>query len=228
MSAHGEKSVAISRKDMQRLRRWRSKLALASYLTASKKYGKGVNSLRGKFCVDSGATRTLLKKSRWLRRILHRVKLTVSDAVGKVHPSQGHGPLELLVQNRRGVVRKLGGVGSGFVLENLLFNLLSVSQLARAGCTVVFSGRGAYIRTHDGDIVPLQEQGGLYFLRAEPQRKRESRPSRRAPSIERAPRRGDEARHRERRRRRERWWSQRGDVVSTAMGTAARGRREVE
>ena len=164
---------------MQRIRKWGRKLALASHAAATKRYGKDANQLRGSFCVDSGATRTLLKKTKWLQRLLHRERLRVVDAVGKVHGSQGHGTLDVVAKDRHGAAAPLGGVGQGWIIRHLLFNLLSVSEMCNGGCEVVFrpSGRGgSFIRTNDGDILPLIEQGGLYFLPVEPrERRREGR-----------------------------------------------------
>ena len=47
---------------------------------------------------------------------------------------------------------------------NLLHNLLSVSQLCSAGCTVIFKHHNSKIVCPSGDVIPVEEKDGLYFV----------------------------------------------------------------
>jgi hypothetical protein len=115
-------------------------------------------------CIDSGATITLLKKSRWLQRLLTRLTATVRMATGGESRTKAHGPMKVWTKRRDGVSIALDGVGDGHLMNELTFSLLSVSQLCDHGCTVVFKPKNAFLLTARGEHVPLERDQGLYFL----------------------------------------------------------------
>ena len=111
------KHVTVSTKDMKRLRN------LQACLTdTQRRADKG-------FVLDSGATRTLVKQRAWLGRLMHRLKLTVRDAAGGCHDTQGTGDLTVRFLQKDGKFRSLGDIGQATLVEGLMYNLLSVSQL---------------------------------------------------------------------------------------------------
>ena len=117
-----------------------------------------------RFVVDSGATITLLKSKKWLRQLLTRVRAIVKTATGESVKTKAHGPLQVWSRNRKGENVSLGRVGEGHLLRDLAFPLLSVSQLCKHGCTVVFKPKDAYMITADNEVIPFDQEGGLYFL----------------------------------------------------------------
>ena len=115
------------------------------------------------FVLDSGATRTLVKQRAWLGRLMHRLKLTVRDAAGGCHDTQGTGDLTVRFLQKDGKFRSLGDIGQATLVEGLMYNLLSVSQLCRYGFEVVFKRHGSRIVTPDGVVIPVHDDNGLYF-----------------------------------------------------------------
>jgi len=97
----------------------------------------------GRFVVDSGATITLLRSKSWLKRLLTRVRAIVKTATGESARTRAHGPLQIWSRNRKGESVNLGRIGEGHLLRDLAFPLLSVSQLCKHGCTVVFKPKDA-------------------------------------------------------------------------------------
>ena len=114
--------------------------------------------------VDSGATVTLLRKTKWLRQIENRVKLAVQTATGTKTTTRGKGDLVIHGCIQDGTVKKLGGTGTGHFLPELTHSLLSVSQLCSNGCTIIFKPKEAYLVTPDGDKVLFKRHQGLYIL----------------------------------------------------------------
>jgi len=103
-----------------------------------KRRAKAASRTKGRFCVDSGATLHLIKSTKWLSKVLNRHKAMIKDAVGKAHPSGKSGPLQITVKKRNGTYYKLQDVGTGSTLDQLMHNLLSVSQLCDRGYSVIF------------------------------------------------------------------------------------------
>ena len=134
---------------------------------AVKRKAKATPDTKGRFCVDSGATLHLIKSTKWLSKILNRHKAMIKDAVGKAHPSGDSGPIQITVKKRNGTYYKLRDIGSGSTLDQLMHNLLSVSQLCDRGYTVIFKPENAEIHTPDKTIIPLCRRGGLYFVEGE-------------------------------------------------------------
>ena len=134
---------------------------------AVKRKAKAKPDAKGRFCVDSGATLHLIKSTKWLSKILNRHKAMIKDAVGKTHPSGDSGPIQITVKKRNGTYYKLRDIGSGSTLDQLMHNLLSVSQLCDRGYTVIFKPENAEIHTPDRTIIPLCRRGGLYFVEGE-------------------------------------------------------------
>ena len=94
---------------------------LQAYLTETQRHAdKG-------FVLDSGATRTLVKQRAWLGRLMHRLKLTVRDAAGGCHATQGTGDLTVRFLQKDGKFRSLGDIGQETLVDGLMYNLLSVS-----------------------------------------------------------------------------------------------------
>ena len=52
--------------------------------------------------VDSGATKTLIKGNNFMKKILNKLKISIKDAVGKIHHSGGHGKLNVKVRDETG------------------------------------------------------------------------------------------------------------------------------
>ena len=169
--------LAVSPGDVRRLRMFRAKvmkeqvgLKKRLLLKRRKTYVKSCNALltheNGEelLCLDSGASSTLLKKSALMRRILNRVKMKIKDAVGKSHSSGGSGPTNIFVRTLEGKIIQLPSCGDAHFLPTLLHNLLSVSQLCSAGCTVIFKHHNSKIVCPAGDVIPVEEKNGLYFV----------------------------------------------------------------
>ena len=114
--------------------------------------------------VDSGATVTLLKKTKFLRQINNRIKLAVRTATGTETTTRGKGDLVIHGCIQDGTIKKLGGIGTGHLLPDLTHSLLSVSHLCSNGCTVIFKPKEAYLVTPDGDKVLFERHQGLYIL----------------------------------------------------------------
>jgi hypothetical protein len=68
------------------------------------------------------------------------------------------------VQTKTGEKREFTDIGEAHYIEDLVHSLLSVSQLCKRGCTVVFKPSEAHITTQTGEVIPLQQEEGLYFL----------------------------------------------------------------
>ena len=147
---------------IKKLLRW-AKLAAA---TASGLKGKkNAHKARvKKVLVDSGASATVVDQISLLLKIHNRVKLSVKTALGHSTESTGHGALRFFVRNAEGAESEFTNIGEGFKLDNLIYSLLSVSQLCDNGCTVVFKPSGAHIMTGTGEVIPREKESGLYFL----------------------------------------------------------------
>ena len=169
--------LTMSPDDIKCLRSFRAKMVKKRVglkkrlmLKRRKSYVKSCNAILSHdddeelLCLDSGASNTLLKKSALMRRILNRVKLKIKDAVGKSHSSGGSGPTNIFVKTLHGETIKLPSCGDAHFLPNLLHNLLSVSQLCSAGCTVIFKHHNSKIVCPSGDVIPVEEKDGLYFV----------------------------------------------------------------
>ena len=59
-----------------------------------RRWGKGAR-MSHSFVVDSGATKILVKKNRFMKKILNRMKIKIKDAVGQIYSSVGHGKLKI-------------------------------------------------------------------------------------------------------------------------------------
>ena len=114
--------------------------------------------------IDSGATITLLKKHRWLRKLATRLTAIVKTATGDTAKTEAHGPIQIMTRNSKGEHMMLDNIGEGHLLRDVTFNLMSVSQLCNHGCTVVFKPREAYMVTKEGEKIPFSKERGLYFL----------------------------------------------------------------
>ena len=152
--------LRLSSNELSTLKKFR-KRALAA---TSKKIHDRTHGHTDRLCLDSGATHTLLKKDSMVSRILNRVQVHIRDAVGKAHPSTVSGSLNIFVQRSDGSHMKLPSSGTAHVLPSLMHNLLSVSQLCDSGCTIVLKKYGSKIVGPNGDVIPVTEEDGLYFV----------------------------------------------------------------
>ena len=89
--------------------------------------------LTGKICIDSGATRTIIKKKGWLKALLNRIELQVSTALGHKARTNRHGPLGIYVQGGRDRSHFLDKIGDAHLMDDLVHSLMSVSQLTDHG-----------------------------------------------------------------------------------------------
>ena len=119
------------------------------------------------FVLDSGASMHILKRKKWLRRILNRHKVIIRDAAGNTHECDETGPLCMRIRTRDGQYHDLPDMGRGTIMRNTFHNLLSVSELCRKGFTVVCKPDSCEIETPDGVLIPLTERKGLYFIEGE-------------------------------------------------------------
>ena len=111
--------------------------------------------------VDSGASVTLLKKTKLLRKIENRIKLAVRTATGAETTTRGKRDLVIRGCIQDGTIKKLRGAGTGHFLPELTHSLLSVLQLCSNGCTIVLKPREAYLVTPDGGKVLFERHQGL-------------------------------------------------------------------
>jgi hypothetical protein len=125
---------------------------------------KGNRTRKNEFVVDSGATTHLVKSSKWLGRILNRHKMLIRDAVGKEHGTDLTATVKMMVKKKDGTYHAPRDMGTGSTLNMLMHNLLSVSTLCRNGYSVVFKPDRGEIHTPDKTIIPLTQDGGLYFV----------------------------------------------------------------
>ena len=119
------------------------------------------------FVLDSGASIHLIRRNKWLGKLLNRHKVMIRDAVGKQHPASDTGVLRMRVKTRDGRYHDLGDMGTGAVVQDLFHNLLSVSELCKNGFTVVFKPERCEIESPDGTVIPITARNGLYFVEGE-------------------------------------------------------------
>ena len=94
-----------------------------------------------------------LENSRWRRGL-----------AGGCHDTQGTGDLTVRFLQKDGKFRSLGDIGQAALVDGLMYNLLSVSQLCRHSFEVVFKRHGSRIVTPDGVVIPVHDDNGLYFV----------------------------------------------------------------
>ena len=94
--------------------------------------------------VDSGASRSFVKSSKWLQELHSRIKLTVQNATGGKSSSAGHGKVKIRVLLPDGTAMDLKRLGEAYHLPNLTYSLLSVSSLCKKGFSVKFKPTGAW------------------------------------------------------------------------------------
>ena len=114
--------------------------------------------------VDSGASKSFVKSSKWLKELRSRIKLTVQNATGGKSSSAGHGKVKIRVLLPDGTQMDLKRLGEAYHLPNLTYSLLSVSSLCKKGFSVKFTPEGAWIITPERIRVKLEQEEGLYFL----------------------------------------------------------------
>ena len=114
--------------------------------------------------VDSGASRTFLNKQKWLKNIHRRIQLTVRNATGGKSSTTGKGEVNLRTIDSKGNLVDMGKLGSAYLLPNLTYSLLSVSEMNKQGFTVVFAPKEGYILHPDGTKIPLEKKQGLFFM----------------------------------------------------------------
>ena len=144
-------------------------------LVRDKKHSRGL-------IVDSGATVTLLRKTRLLRQIESRVKLAVRTATGTETTTRGKGDLVIHGCIQDGTVKKLEGTGTGhflpeltehgagyitFCLDTMKSTILSVRAPLRRCCTHVLTC-SADLRERSKLVDPRNRFSSL-SLRASPQ-----------------------------------------------------------
>ena len=130
-----------------------------------KEVRKHMNTRRStSFVLDSGATTHLVKSSKYVRRLLTRMKIIVKDAVGKSHRADGRGKLRVRMLTEDGKYKVMNGLGSATCIQSLMYNLLSVSELTKNGYQVIFKDKDSKIISPEGVRVPLEEKAGLYFI----------------------------------------------------------------
>ena len=117
-----------------------------------------------KTIVDSGANAHVVKCASLLRNIEQRLRLAVKTATAGSHVSDTHGDLHMRVTDETGKDVKLENIGTGFIMENLIHSILSVSEMCKRGCTVVFKPDQGTIITPSGQVIPLKMDQGLYFI----------------------------------------------------------------
>ena len=152
--------LKLTSAELLALKRFRRRALAAT----SKKFRFRNHGHSDRLCLDSGATHTLLKRDSMVRRILNRVRVHIKDAVGNSHPSTVSGLLNVFVKRQDGSHMLLPSSGTAHVLPSLMHNLLSVSQLCEHGCTVVLKKQGSKIIGPHGDVIPVAEENGLYFV----------------------------------------------------------------
>ena len=116
------------------------------------------------FVLDSGATTHLVKSSKYIRKLLTRMKIIVKDAVGKSHKASGRGKLRVRMLTEDGKYKAINGLGSATCIQSLMYNLLSVSELTKNECQVIFKSKNSMIISPEGVRIPLEERAGLYFV----------------------------------------------------------------
>ena len=114
--------------------------------------------------IDSGAARHVLRLRSQLAKTMSRLKCHVQTATGQKKTLTEHGPISIFARNAEGKDSLITDVGQGFVFEELLYSLLSVSELCKHGCTVIFKPEHAHIILPDGQNIPLEQEAGLYFV----------------------------------------------------------------
>ena len=130
-----------------------------------KEVRKHMNTRRStSFVLDSGATTHLVKSSKYIRRLLTRMKIIVKDAVGKSHRAAGRGKLRIRVLTEDGTYKAINGMGSATCIQSLMYNLLSVSELTKNGYQIIFKNKNSKIISPEGVRIPVEEKAGLYFV----------------------------------------------------------------
>ena len=162
LDAHDRGIVHISPADAERLR----KLALS--VQKGQRLGRA-RLTRSKtnpqfLVVDSGATRTLIKRRKWFKKLQARIKMAIYTATGQRTLTRGGGALGVKARLPDGSVVPLDSLGHGHWLPELSHSLLSVSQMCEHGCSVVFKPKEAYLVTPGGDKVLFDRHEGLYII----------------------------------------------------------------
>ena len=116
----------LTEKDLRALRKLRKKV-IALNVRRDKCYRR--SGTKGKIAIDSGATITLLRKSKWLQKLCARFKAIVRTASGQGIKTKAHGPIQIMTRDGSGNHVKLSDVGEGHLIRDIMFSLLSVSQL---------------------------------------------------------------------------------------------------
>ena len=153
--------IRVTPKEVKKLKTLRRQLKALQARTVVRVKGKRKHS---RVCIDSGATLTLLRKQKWLRKLARRIMAVVRTATGERTPTEGHGPISIRTTGSDGKSIDLSGIGEGHLLSSLTYSLLSVSQLCSHGLTVIFKPKEAYMITKDGKKIPFEKHNGLYFL----------------------------------------------------------------
>ena len=98
----------LSSKDIRKLRAMRNKI-IALNTRRDKRHRRSGRT--GRIAIDSGATITLLKKSKWLRRLATRFTAIVRTASGEGIKTQAHGPIQIMTRDGSGRHLKLDNIG---------------------------------------------------------------------------------------------------------------------
>ena len=154
-------AIRLTRAEVNQLHELRARMTKST--SKHPRYAK-LKASRSGIIVDSGASRTMLKKQKWLKRLQRRIKLIVRNATGGRATADGRGEINLRAIDEDGSPVDLGCMGDGFLLPQLTYSLLSVSSICKQGFTVMFKPKGAWIITPGGVKVPLEEDEGLYFM----------------------------------------------------------------
>ena len=118
----------------------------------------------GRICVDSGCSTTVIADIKLLEKLKHDIQTQMKVATGELSTTTGHGKISIMTRNNHGEQQVFTDIGEGFTLKNLVFSLMSVSQMCKHGCSVIFKPKEAYILTPDGGHIPMEMDSGLYFI----------------------------------------------------------------
>ena len=83
------------------------------------------------FVLDSDASMNILKRKKWLRRILNRHRVIVRDAAGNPHQCDETGPLCMRIRTRHAKYHDLPDMRRCTIMRNAFHNLFSISALCR-------------------------------------------------------------------------------------------------
>ena len=112
------------------------------------------------FLVDSGASATVLgdESVQAVQAESPRSETTFKLADGSTIPHKGNKTFKAVTDS--GLEKQLTAT-----ITDVVQPLLSVGQVVRSGCRVVFDKQGSYIEDTVGERIPLETRGNMYTLK---------------------------------------------------------------